>query len=289
MNDSRAQVSAIRNARIEIQPLGGTVGAEIHGLDLSRPVDDDDVASVRSALFEYGVVFFRDQNLTPEAHIAFAERFAPVNVNRFFAHAPGYPAIAEVRKEPEQKTNIGGGWHTDHSYDQVPALGSLLYGREIPPSGGDTLFASMYAAYEALSDGLKATLEQMRAMHSSRHVFGPANYTKDREGRFLNPELATQDAVHPVVIRHPGSGRKALYVNPAFTLRFEGWSGEESRPLLDYLYRHASRPEFTCRFRWQPGSLAFWDNRATWHYALNDYQGQRRLLHRVTLEGVPLS
>jgi taurine dioxygenase len=193
-----------------------------------------------------------------------------------------------VRKEPEQKTN-GGGWHTDHSYDQVPALGSLLYAREIPPSGGDTLFASMYAAYEALSDRLKATLERMRAMHSSRHVFGPENYTKDRQSRFRNPELATQDAVHPVVIRHPGSGRKALYVNPAFTLRFEGWSAEESRPLLDYLYRHASRPEYTCRFRWQPGSLAFWDNRATWHYALNDYQGQRRLLHRITLEGVPFS
>jgi taurine dioxygenase len=289
MSNSTSPGSVIRNDRIEIQPLGGTVGAEIHGLDLSRPVDDDDVASIRSALFEYGVVFFRGQNLTPEAHIAFAERFAPINVNRFFPHAPGYPAIAEVRKEPEQKTNIGGGWHTDHSYDQVPALGSLLYAREIPPSGGDTLFASMYAAYEALSDGLKATLERMRAMHSSRHVFGPENYTKDRQSRFRNPELATQDAVHPVVIRHPGSGRKALYVNPAFTLRFEGWSAEESRPLLDYLYRHASRPEYTCRFRWQPGSLAFWDNRATWHYALNDYQGQRRLLHRITLEGVPFS
>lgn len=280
----------LRNDRLDTRPLGGMVGAEIHGLDLSQELRDDQVAAVRSALFGHGVVFFRDQHLTPEQHIAFAERFGPININRFFAHAAGYPSIAEVRKEPSQKTNIGGGWHTDHSYDQIPALGSILYAREIPPTGGDTLFASMYAAYDALSDGLKTTLAGMRAMHSSRHVFGANNkYSEDREGRIGNPELATQDATHPVVIRHPGSGRKALYVNPGFTLQFEGWTAEESRPLLDYLYRHASRPEFTCRFRWQPGSLAFWDNRATWHYALNDYQGERRLLHRITVEGVALS
>jgi taurine dioxygenase len=281
-----------RNDRLDIRPLGGTVGAEIHGLDLSRTLSEKDVRAVRSALFEHGVVFFRDQHLTPEQHIAFAERFAPINVNRFFAHATGYPMIAEVRKEPGQKANIGGGWHTDHSYDQIPALGSVLYAREVPPTGGDTLFASMYAAYDALSDGLKQTLEGMRACHSSRHVFGAGNPRRaksDLNDRIINPEFATQDAVHPVVIRHPGSGRRALYVNPGFTLRFEGWTDEESRPLLEYLYRHASRPEFTCRFRWQPGSLAFWDNRATWHYALNDYQGERRLLHRITLEGVALS
>ncbi len=292
MNSAASRAPDIRNDRIDIRPLGGSVGAEIHGLDLSHPLDEDEVATVRSALFEHGVVFFRDQHLTPEQHVAFGERFAPININRFFAHAPGYPMIAEVRKEPGQKANIGGGWHTDHSYDQVPALGSVLYAREVPPTGGDTMFASMYAAYDALSDGLKATLEGMRAMHSSRHVFGannPRRKNSDLNDRILNPDLATQDATHPVVIRHPGSGRKALYVNPGFTLQFEGWTAEESRPLLDYLYRHASRPEFTCRFRWQPGSLAFWDNRATWHYALNDYQGERRLLHRITLDGVPLS
>ena len=200
--------------------------------------------TVRHTLFDRGVVFFRDQHLTPEQHVAAAERFGPININRFFKHADGYPMIAEVRKEPDQKTNIGGGWHTDHSYDQAPALGSMLYAREVPPSGGDTLFASMYAAYDALSDGLKQTLEGLRALHSSRHVFG-ANRHKpgnDLQGRVGNPELATQDAVHPVVIRHPGSGRKALYVNPGFTLRFEGWTDEESRPLLDFLYRHAQRP-----------------------------------------------
>ena len=170
-------------------------------------------------------MFFRGQWLTPEQHIAVARRFGNININRFFSHADGYPEIALVVKEPHQTKNIGGGWHTDHSYDQEPALGSILYAREVPRSGGDTLFASMYAAYEALSDGLKQTLEGLRARHSSRHVFGVER--GDLKGRIGNPELATQDAIHPVVIIHPESGRKALYVNPGFTLGFEGWTDDE--------------------------------------------------------------
>src|ERR1051326_230109 len=267
---------------IRVMPASAYVGAEIGGVDLAKPLEDVLLGEIRHAFGEYGVVFFRDQNLSPEQHIAVAERFGPLDINRFFAHVPGYPTIAEVRKEPEQQRNIGGGWHTDHSYDEAPALGSMLYAREVPQTGGDTLFASMYAAYDALSDGLKATLEGLRARHSSRHVFGAGAMARrgDLNGRIGNPELATQDAVHPVVIRHPKTGRKALYVNPGFTLRFEGWTDDESRPLLDYLYRHAARPEFTCRLRWREGSLALWDNRSTWHFALNDYQGERRLLHR---------
>lgn len=275
---------------IRVHPLSPAVGAEIGGVDLAAPLADAAVAEIRAALGKHGVVFFRDQQLTPDQHLGFAERIGPINVNRFFAHVPGYPMIAEVRKEPEQTRNIGGGWHTDHSYDQAPALGSALYAREVPSSGGDTLFAGMYAAYDALSDGLKQTLEGLRACHSSRHVFGPEAHARrgDLKGRIGNPELATQDAVHPVVIRHPDSGRKALYVNPGFTLRFEGWTDEESRPLLQYLYQHAARSEFTCRFQWRVGSLALWDNRSTWHLAVNDYQGERRLLHRVTIDGSPL-
>ena len=229
---------------IRVEPLSTWLGAEVAGVDLAAPVADETFGEIRRAFGEYGVVFFRDQRLTPEQHLAFAERFAPIDINRFFSAVPGYPMIAEVRKEPEQTRNIGGGWHTDHSYDQVPALGSMLYAREVPRTGGDTLFASMYAAYDALSEGLKATLEGLRACHSSRHVFGPEAYARrgDLVGRIGNPELATQDAVHPVVIRHPQTGRKALYVNPGFTLRFEGWTEEESRPLLEYLYRHAHAP-----------------------------------------------
>jgi taurine dioxygenase len=276
---------------IRVEPLSTWLGAEVAGVDLAVPVADETFAEIRRAFGEYGVVFFRDQRLTPEQHLAFAERFAPIDINRFFSAVPGYPMIAEVRKEPEQTQNIGGGWHTDHSYDQVPALGSMLYAREVPRTGGDTLFASMYAAYDALSDGLKATLEGLRACHSSRHVFGAEAYARrgDLVGRIGNPELATQDAVHPAVIRHPQTGRKALYVNPGFTLRFEGWTEDESRPLLDYLYRQATRPEFTCRFHWQAGSLALWDNRSTWHFAVNDYHGARRLLHRITIQGSPLT
>ncbi len=272
---------------IEIQPISGALGAEIHGVDLTEKINDTQFVELRQAFGEYGVIFFRDQDLSPEQHIAFAERWGEININRFFSTVDGYPMIAEVRKEPHHQNNIGGGWHTDHSYDLAPALGSILYAREVPQSGGDTMFASMYLAYEALSDGLKQTLEGLRAVHSSRHVFGHQR-GNDLDERLGNTELATQEAVHPVVITHPDTGRKALYVNGGFTLHFDGWTVEESKPLLSYLYQHASRPEFTCRFRWQKGSVAFWDNRSTWHYALNDYPGQRRLMHRITVEGVAL-
>lgn len=276
----------MRTNHLEIRPLSGTTGAEISGVDLAGPLSNGTIEGIRGVLAEYGVVVFRDQDLTPEQHIAAARLFGEININRFFAHAEGYPEIALVAKEPDQTANIGGGWHTDHSYDERPALGSMLYAREVPPFGGDTMFASMYAAYDALSDGLRRTLCGLRAVHSSRHVFGIER--PGLKGRIGNPELATQDAIHPVVITHPDSGRRALYVNPGFTLRFDGWTAEESQPLLRYLYQHAARPEFTCRLRWRNGSLAFWDNRSTWHYALNDYHGQRRLVHRITIEGGPL-
>jgi taurine dioxygenase len=279
----------MRNSCLEVRPTSGALGAEIVGVDLSQALDQTVIEEIRSAFHEHGVVFFRDQDLTPEQHIAFAERLGTININRFFKAAAGYPEIAEVRKEPDQKTNIGGDWHTDHSYDQIPALGSILLARDVPPRGGDTMFASMSLAYYGLSDGLKSTLSGLRAVHSSRHVFGAkTNYTAGAGERLGNAELATQDAIHPVVIRHPGSGRSTLYVNSAFTTHFEGWTPQESKPLLDFLYAHASRPEFQTRFQWRNGSIAFWDNRATWHYAINDYQGGRRLMHRITLEGVPL-
>jgi taurine dioxygenase len=282
--------AAIQSNSLDIQPVSGALGAEIHGIDLGRETDAGVWDAVRSALAEYGVIFFRDQSLTREQHIAMAERFAPINVNRFFKTVDGYPKIAEVRKEPDQKKNIGEGWHTDHSYDQIPALGSILLARETPPAGGDTQFADMALVYDSLSDGLKATLKTLRAVHSSRHVFGKsADRSPELATRLGNQEAATQDAVHPVVIRHPDSGREVLYVNPGFTLGIEGWTVEESKGLLGYLYEHAKRPEFSCRFRWANGSIAFWDNRRTWHQAINDYHGSRRLMHRITLEGVPLS
>ena len=279
---------------IDVIPQSAAVGAEIHGVDLAGELSNEQFSEVRDAFHEHGVIFFRDQELSPEQHLAFARRFGAVNINRFFTPVDGHPEIAEVLKEPEQKKNIGSVWHTDHSYDQIPALGSALYGKEIPELGGDTLFASMAAAFEALSDGMKDTLRSMSAVHSSRHVFGPSRYeaegsAEEIAGRLGNPELATQDAVHPVVIRHPDTGRETLYVNKTFTVRFDGWTEDESRPLLDFLYAHGARPEFSCRFRWRKDSLALWDNRATWHVALNDYHGHRRYMHRITIEGVPLN
>lgn len=276
-----------------IEPSGGGVGAFVRNIDLSRDVSDNMAGLLRQALGEHGVLFFRDQDLTVDQHVALAERFGNINVNRFFAHVDGHPNVARVSKEPDQVDNIGGGWHTDHTYDREPAMGSILVARDIPPHGGDTVYANMYTAFETLSDGLKQTLMRMRAVHSSRHAFGAkARYRQrgsDLAGRLGNPDAATQDAVHPVVIRHPISGRRSLYVNPGFTVRFDGWTAEESAPLLQMLYQHAQRPEHCYRFPWANGSVAFWDNRATWHYAVNDYQGARRELHRITIDGEPLA
>ena len=276
---------------MDFTPISGACGAEVPGIDLERDLTPERVEALKAGLGDYGVLVFRGQSLSPEGHLAMGAAFGGVNINRFFKAADGYPGIAEVRKEPEQQVNIGGNWHTDHTYDTAPALGSILVAREVPPVGGDTQFSSMYAAWGALSDGLKAMLSGMKAVHSSRHAFGPrANYLSDSDlaGRLGNNDDATQDAVHPVVIRHPVSGRPSLYVNRGFTVRFDGWTVEESKPLLQMLYGHGARPEFTCRVRFEPGTVVFWDNRATWHCALNDYPGHRRLMHRVTVEGEPL-
>ena len=275
-------------SHIQVQSTGA-VGAIVSNVDLAA-CSDEAFAEMQRAFSQHSVLFFREQELTPEQHILFAQRWGQINVNRFFSAVENSPSIAEVKKEKGQKFNIGGSWHTDHSYDQVPAMGSILYALEIPPVGGDTLFASTCAAFDSLSERLKETLLGMRAVHSSRHAFG-ANSKRPAEfdDRFGNQELATQDATHPVVITHPLSGRKSLYVNPGFTLRFDGWTDEESEPLLQFLYQHIGRPEHAYRFQWQKGSMAFWDNRATWHWAVNDYHGHTRTLHRITLEGVPVA
>ena len=263
-------------------------GKNVTDFDLSTATDAH-ISTLKDAFSEAGVLFFHGQELSPEQHLEFAERWGQINVNRFFATVADYPKIAEVRKEPDQQINIGGGWHTDHSYDEIPALGSMLLARELPQVGGDTLFASTVLAYEGLSSAMKETLERLSAVHSSRHVFGARpEMPGEMSSRIGNQEAALQDAVHPVVIEHPLSGKESLYVNPGFTLRFDGWTAEESEPLLKFLYGHITRPEYTYRHRWGDGGMAFWDNRATWHFAINDYHGQKRLMHRITLEGEPL-
>jgi taurine dioxygenase len=245
---------------------------------------------LRSAVAENGVVAVRGQDLSPEQHIAFARQWGEIDYNRFFPINELYPEIALVQKEENQKVNIGGGWHTDHSYDVEPAMGSILLARELPPSGGDTLFASMYAAYDSLSDGLKATLETMRAVHTADHIYGhDGAYAKTDIASIFRGHDEQTLAVHPVIITHPTSGRKALYVNPSFTTRFDGWTREESLPLLQYLYAQAIAQDNVCTLQWKPGSVAIWDNRASWHFAKNDYHGHRRVMHRITIAGCALS
>ncbi len=273
---------------MQISKASEAVGAIVENIDLTA-LSDDQFAEMRKAFFDHGALFFRDQQLTPEDHIAFAERWNDIDINRFFTPVEGYPQIAKVLKEPDQQMNIGGGWHTDHSYDEIPAMGSILYALEIPPSGGDTLFAGMHAAYEALDDEMKARLDGLKARHGNAHIFGSdSDYQKKFGGRFGNTESAVQEAVHPVVLNHPETGAKGLYVNPGFTLNIVDMPEEESKALLTELYAHISQPEFHFRLQWEEGMLAMWDNRSTWHYALNDYQGHRRYLNRITVAGVPL-
>lgn len=273
---------------MKISPYSVGCGALVSDVQLAQ-LTDSQLAGLREAFTEYGLLFFRDQDLNPEEHLAFANRFGNIVLNKFFKPVQDFPQIAEVRKEKTQETNIGGGWHTDHSYDDIPAMGSILVARDLPEKGGDTLFANLYAAYDALSPGLKKALQSMRAVHSNKHLYG-------EDGYYRNTDLAEQlggmdqvgEAIHPAVITHPESGRKALYVNPGHTIGFEGWTIEQSKTLLDSLYAHVDHPEFTCQFNWLPGSVTFWDNRCTWHFAQNDYPGEFRLMHRITLGGSPL-
>ncbi len=271
-------------------------GAEISGIDVGTELDDASFAAIRAAFVEHGLVLFRDQLLSEEQHIAFARRWGPININRFFTAHPDYPEIALVVKEPWQQDNIGGGWHTDHSYDVEPALGSLLVARELPPSGGNTVFALMYAAHDALPDHLRREIEGLRAVHSARHIFGSKpveqlQASDTRAGRVGNAAAADvlDDVVHPLVITHPLSGKRAIYVNPAFTIGIAGWDEAAARQLLGEIYAHCLNPAFSHEFVWKPGSVALWDNRATWHLARNDYHGHRREHHRITIEGEALS
>lgn len=266
---------------MKIRKLTGTVGAELSGVSLAG-CGRDVALDVQKVLFDHGVVVLRDQEISPEDHIAFAEQWGEIDVNRFFKPVDGYPKIAEVRTTPEQEGVIGGTWHTDHSYDPAPAMVSILVAREVPPTGGDTCFASQTAAYTYLSSGMREALEGLKAWHSDGSFASGARLAGIRR------DNTGVQGLHPVVIRHPQTSQRALYVNGDFTTHFDGWTEEESAPLLHYLYRHCTRPEFMCRISWKPGSVVIWDNRLVQHFAVADYQGYARLMHRITVEGQEL-
>lgn len=272
-------------AKLDIRRLAGALGAEIHGVALDRELDAETVAVLRRALLDHLVIFFRDQNLPPERFLALARCFGQPIEYPFVRGIDGFPEIIQVAKLEHETVNFGGIWHSDTTYLETPPMGTMLVAREVPPFGGDTLFANQYLAYEALSDGMKKLLDGLCAVNSS----AKASTTRTREDRIKSdPSRRANDdfvAEHPAVRTHPETGRKALYVNVGHTVRFSGMTEEESAPLLDYLFRHQARPEFTCRFSWRAGSLAFWDNRAAQHNPINDYHGYRRVMHRITLAG----
>jgi taurine dioxygenase len=278
---------------IEVRPAAGSLGAEVHGVDLARPLRNSTADELRRALVEHLVLFFRDQNLTPDQHLDFSRLFGPLSRVPYVKHMDEYPDIIAVLKEADERniSTFGNAWHSDFSFLEAPPMGSVLYAREVPSHGGDTIWANMYDAYEALSDGMKRMLDPLRAMHSGR-PYGVARPPKGvRTSRSIAIERdnreADREVAQPVVVVHPSSRRKALFVNAIYTVRFEHMTEAESRPLLDFLYQHCTRPEFTCRFGWKSGSLGIWDNRCTLHYAVNDYDGQRRLMHRTTIAGEP--
>lgn len=274
---------------MQTTPLAPSCGVEITGVQLAD-AQGATLESVRRAIYEHGVALLREQSLSAEQHIAFARRWGGIDINNYFPLTEQYPEIAVVGKREDQQTNIGGGWHTDHSYDPVPAMGSILVARVLPPAGGDTLFAHMGAAYDSLADDLKAEIEALEAFHTADHIYASDGaYAQTDMGGDLRGQGVTTGATHPVVIRHPVTGRRLLYVNPAFTVNIVGKSGAESRPLLDRLFAAAMDPAHQCRVAWEPGSVAIWDNRTTWHYAMNDYHGHAREMHRITLSGEALA
>ena len=272
---------------IEVSSIGSALGAVVRGVDIARPLGDEVIAEVRQAFLDHLVVFIRDQKLTPQAQLAFAQRFGQPMEYPQLKGLPECPLVTPVVKLEHERVNFGGVWHSDTSYLSRPPMASMLYAVETPPRGGDTLFANQYLAYETLSEGLQQTLAGLVGVNSS----AKADVSKTREDRLRDAgaELKVLIGEHPVVRAHPETGRKALYLNFGHTARFRGWTEEESTPLLDYLFMHQVKPEFTCRFQWEPGSLAFWDNRCAQHYPVNDYHGFRRVMHRVTLEGDPPS
>ena len=269
---------------IAVHPVAGAIGAEIEGVDFSRELPDEAVAEIRQAWLEHLVVFFRDQRMTPAQQVALAERFGEPIEYPFIQGLADYPVITTVVKLAHEKINFGGLWHTDTIYQQRPPMATMLYALELPPYGGDTLFANAYLAYENLSDGMQAMLATQIGVNSS-HKGRVVDTRTARVNEAPKEPNVARIAQHPVVRVHPETGRKSLYISFGHTTHFKGWSEAESQAVLDYLFEQQIRAEFTCRFRWTPGSVVLWDNRCALHNPINDYQGHKRVLHRITLAG----
>jgi len=280
----------MKESIVDVRALAPSCGAEVFGLSLTE-ASSAAMQQVRAALAQHAVLFFRDQRFTPGQQLDVTRLFGPILRVPYIQHMDAYPDIIAVQKEADERriSNFGGTWHSDFSFLDEPPSYTLLYALELPALGGDTLWASQYAAYEALSDGMQRLLDPLWAVqtawpHGTKGP-GPGTAVSRSVGMVRNDPSADREVLQPVVRVHPVTGRKALFVNPVYTQRFEGMGEDESRPLLNYLFGHATRAEFTCRLRWAPGTLAVWDNRCLLHLAINDYDGSRRLLHRTTVAG----
>ena len=265
---------------ITVKPLAGALGAEIAGVDLRRPLSNRQRSEIHAAFLAHCAIYIRGQELGGADLLRYARYFAEPAYYPFAEGLPDYPEIFEIRKEPDQRKNVGARWHSDTTYLEKPPVATMLYAREIPAYGGDTMVANQYLAYEALSPGMRRMLDGLTGIYSA----GP-----DRTGREENKHMRMKDtdkaslyeAEHPVVRTHPETRRKALYVSSEHTIRFKGMTEEESRPLVDFLQAHCTRPEFTARIRWENGTVGIWDNRCCQHLAINDYHGQRRVMWRL--------
>ncbi len=276
---------------IETHRIAGALGAEVSGVNLAEDLPDEVLGEVRTALLENQVIFFRDQNLSPARQLAFARRWGEIHLHPFMVGMEEHPEVLRIVKTPSDKKNFGGSWHTDQMFSPQPAMGTILYAVQAPSVGGDTMFTSQYLAYESLSDGMKALLADLKTVCVGDNF--KKNGGKSRKEMYSrqmshmqvkDPGDVQTTSVHPLVRTHPETGRKALFIG-GHVQHFDGMTDEESQPLIDFLMKHSTRPEFICRFRWEAGSLAFWDNRCTQHYAVNDYPAETRIMHRVTVRG----
>lgn len=273
--------------RMQVSPAAGSMGAEITGVDLSGDLDNQTFDEIHRALLAHHLIFFRDQRLTPESQAAFGRRFGPLNRHPYVKPLPDAPDVFAIVKEPDDVHHFGNGWHTDLSYTEKPALATMLYGIDIPPFGGDTLFTNLHQAYEALSDGMQQMLAGLTGVYSNARTYGPdaARFKDGVKAMSVSQQAEVNRVEHPLVRTHPETGRKSLYFSELHLVGLKDMTDEEAAPILTLLARHCARPEFTFRFRWEKGSLALWDNRCTAHYAIDDFAGMRREIHRVTVEG----